>query len=150
MYRSLSFLIFDKCWAQLTLAKTVLEWNWNVGSPILMKFLQRSHILSMSDLMVHTFNNQNAESAQLIFGDLLETEPQLLADLLIHANGTDAVGLLLCEVLNEGFKRLINDAIENPSVLTTNYLDEVEEYVYGVYIGWIFFSFFEILNELII
>lgn len=110
----------------------MLEWNWNVGSPIVMKFLQRAHILSMSDLMVHTFNNQNTEAAQLIFGDLLETEPQLLADLLIHANGTDATSLLLCEVLSEGFTRLINDTIENPSVLATNYLAEVEEYVYGV------------------
>lgn len=97
-----------------------------------MKFLQRAHILSMSEFMVHAFHNHNAESAQLIFGDLLETEPQLLADLLIHANGTDATGLLLCEVLSEGFKRLINDTIENPSILATNYLNEVEEYVYGV------------------
>lgn len=82
--------------------------------------------------MVHTFNNQNAESAQLIFGDLLETEPQLLADLLIHANSADATGLLLCEILSEGFKRLVNDTIENPSILAKNYLDEVEEYLNGL------------------
>lgn len=87
----------------------------------------------MSELMVHTFNNQNAESAQLIFGDLLETEPQLLADLLMHANSADAIGLLLCEVLSEGFKRLVNDIIENPSILAVNYLDEVEEYLHGLY-----------------
>lgn len=87
----------------------------------------------MSELMAHTFNNQNPESAQLIFGDLLETEPQLLADLLIHANSADAIGLLLCEVLSEGFKRLINDIIENPSVLAANYLEEVEEYIHGWY-----------------
>lgn len=117
---------------QLALAKTALEWSWNVGSPVLMKFLQRSHILSMSELMVHTFNNQNAEAAQLIFADLLETEPQLLADLLIHANGTDASGLLLCEMLSEGFKRLINDVIEDPSILANNYLHEVEEFLHGL------------------
>lgn len=45
---------------------------------------------------------QDAESVQLIFGDLLETEPELLADLITHANNTDATGLLLCEILNEG------------------------------------------------
>lgn len=120
------------------MAKTVLEWNWNVGSPTVMKFLQRAHILSMTDLMVHTFNNQNAESAQLIFGDLLETEPQLLADLLIHANSLDQTGLLLCEVLNEGFKRLINDTIENPAILENNYLDDVEEYINGLWTANIF------------
>lgn len=96
-----------------------------------MKFLQKTHILTMTDLMVHIFNNQNAESAQLIFGDLLETDPQLLADLLIHTNSKDATGLLLCEILSEGFKRLINDVIENPSILAKNYLDEVEEYING-------------------
>lgn len=103
-----------------------------------MKFLQKSHILSMADLMVHTFNNQNAETAQLIFGDLLETEPQLLADLLIHANSADATGLLLCEILSEGFKRLINDTIENPTILANNYLSGVEEHIYGLLIEFCF------------
>lgn len=96
-----------------------------------MKFLQATHVLSMTDLMVHTFNNQNAEAAQLIFGDLLESDPQLLADLLLHTNSVDQTGLLLCEVLNEGFKRLINDTIENPSILEKNYLEDVEEYIHG-------------------
>lgn len=94
----------------------------------------------MSDLMIHTFNHQNAESAQLIFGDLLETEPQLLADLMLHANSSDAIGLLLCEILSEGFKRLINDTIENPSILAKNYLDEVEEYIYGLFIEFCLIS----------
>lgn len=98
---------------------------------MVMKFLQRSHILSMSELMVHTFNNRDAESAQLILGDLLETEPQLLADLLLHANSADAIGLVLCEVLSEGFKRLLIDIIANPFDLAANYLNEVEEYIYG-------------------
>lgn len=80
-------MVFDELWRlQLTLAKTVLQWNWNVGSPVVIKFLQRSHILTMSELMVHTFNNQSAEAAQLIFADILEADPQLLSDVLIHAN----------------------------------------------------------------
>lgn len=115
---------------QQALVKVALEWSWNIGSPIVMKFLQKTHILSMTDLMVHTFN-KSPESAQLIFNDLLETEFMLLGDLLRHANSTDPTGLSLCDLLNEGFKRLCNDIIENPAVLAQNYLEEVEEHVQG-------------------
>lgn len=108
----------------------MLEWNWNVGSPIVMRFLQKTSILSMSELIVFTYN-QNAESAQLIFNDLLETEYMLLADILKHANSTDPVGLSLCDLSNEGFKRLCNDVIENPNILAKNYFTEIDEYVQG-------------------
>lgn len=104
--------------------------NWNVGSPIVMKYLQKSNILSMSDMIVHTYN-QNQECAQLIFNDLLETEHMLLGDLIKNANSNEPTGMSLCEILNEGFKRLCNDFIQNPSILVTNYLTEVDEYIPG-------------------
>lgn len=122
------------------MAQAALEWNWNVGSPIVMKFLQKTHILSMTEFIVHTYN-KHTESAQLIFNDLLETEFMLLGDLLSHANCNDSIGLTLSDLLNEGFKRLCNDIIENSSLLMQNYLDEVEEYVQG----W--FTFSCILND---
>lgn len=84
----------------------------------------------MTDLIVNIYN-QNTENAQLIFNDLLETEYMLLADLLKHANSTDPIGLSLCDLLNEGFKRLCNDVIANPNILATNYLTEVDEYIQG-------------------
>lgn len=84
----------------------------------------------MSELIVFTYN-QNAESAQLIFNDLLETEYMLLADILKHANSTDPAGLSLCDLLNEGFKRLCNDVIENPNILAKNYFIEIDEYIQG-------------------
>lgn len=105
--------------------------NWNVGSTIVMKYLQKSNILSMSDVIVYTYN-QNQECAQLIFNDLLETEYMLLGDLLKNANSTDPAGMALCEILNEGFKRLCNDIIQNPSILVTDYLIEVDEYIPGM------------------
>lgn len=101
-----------------------------MGSPIVMKFLQNTCILNMSEAIICAYN-QNIESAQLIFNDLLETEHMLLANLLKHANSTDPMGLSLCDLLNEGFKRLCNDVIVNPTVLVTNYLEEVEEYIQG-------------------
>lgn len=112
------------------LAKSILELNWNVGSPIVMKYLQKSNILSMSDVIVSTFN-QNAEGAQLILNDLLETEHMLLGDLVKNANSTDPIGMSLCEILNEGFKRLCNDVVQNPSIFVTDYLTEVDEYIPG-------------------
>ncbi|XP_055322193.1 uncharacterized protein LOC129578102 isoform X2 [Sitodiplosis mosellana] len=110
------------------LAKSIMELNWNVGSPIAMKYLQKSNILSMSDMIVNTYN-QNQEGAQLIFNDLLETEHMLLGDLVKNSNSTDPIGMSVCEILNEGFKRLCNDVIQNPSILVTNYLSEVDEYI---------------------
>lgn len=107
-----------------------MELNWNVGSPIVMKYLQKSNILNMSDMIVNKFN-ENQEDAQLIFNDLLETEYMLLGDLLKNVNSTDPTGMSLCDILNEGFKRLCNDIIQNPSILVTNYLTEVDEYIPG-------------------
>lgn len=97
-----------------------------------MKYLQKTSILSMSDMIVNTYN-QNVENAQLIFNDLLETEYMLLADLIKHANSTDPTGLSLCDLLNEGIKRLCNDIIDNPNILKKNYFDEVDEYIQGLH-----------------
>lgn len=91
-----------------------------------MKFLQKTNILNMSDVIVYNFN-QDAESAQLILNDLLETEFILLADLLKHANSTE-----LCDILNEGFRRLCCEAIETPAILVKNYLIEVQEFLLGL------------------
>lgn len=84
----------------------------------------------MSDLIVSKFN-EDPEDAQLIFNDLLETEHMLLGDLLKNANSTEPTGMSLYDILNEGFKRLCNDIIKNPSFLVTNYLTEVDEYIPG-------------------
>lgn len=86
----------------------------------------------MSDVIVFAYN-QNAESAQLIFNDLLETEHMLLADLLKHANSNDPTGIAMCDLLTEGFKRLCNDIIENPDILVKNYLAEVEEFLQSIF-----------------
>lgn len=85
----------------------------------------------MTDLIVYTFN-QNTDAAQLILNDLLETEFILLADIMKSANPSEPTGLMVCDLLNEGFKRLCNDIIDNPSLLVKNYLDEVDEYVPGL------------------
>ncbi|XP_031631748.1 uncharacterized protein LOC116346008 [Contarinia nasturtii] len=110
------------------LAKAIIDFGWNIGSPKVMKYLQKTNILSMSDLIVNKYN-QNQCDAQLIFNDLLETEHMLLADVLKNANSTDPIGLTICDLLNEGFKRLCNDAIQNPNILVHNYLEEVDEYI---------------------
>lgn len=104
-----------------------------------MKFLQKTHILSMTDLIVYIFSKHN-ESAQLIFNDLLETEFILLSDLLEHANCNDPTGLTLSDILNEGFKRLCNDIFENPKLIQHNYLEEVEVYVEG----WLIPDFYHV------
>lgn len=85
----------------------------------------------MSDMIVDKYI-ENSEDAQLIFNDLLETEYMLLADLLKHANSNDQTGLSLCDLMNEGFKRLCNDIIENPNILVRNYFIEIDEYVQGL------------------
>lgn len=97
-----------------------------------MRFLQKSNVLSITDLINYIYN-QDPAHAQLILSDLLETEFILLADLLKHINSTDPIGISICDILNEGFKRLCCDVIENPTVLMKNYLDEMKYLVQGSY-----------------
>lgn len=112
-----------------------------MGSPIVIKYLQKSNVLNMSDMIVNKYN-QNQESAQLIFNDLLETEHMLLADLLKNANNTDPTGMTLCDLLTEGFKRLCNDVIQNPKILIKNYLEEVDEYIPGLFLPYYYLNSF--------
>lgn len=117
---------------QYLLAKDALEWNWDVGSVIIMKFLQKSNVLSITDLISYIYN-QDPAHAQLVLSDLLETEFILLADLLKHINSTDPIGISICDILNEGIKRLCCDVIENPTILMKNYLDELTYLVRGLF-----------------
>lgn len=87
--------------------------------------------------MIMFANNQDNECAQLILTDLLETEFILLADLMKNLNCTDSTSLMISDILNEGFKRLCKDIIENPGDLTKNYLCETEQFLIGLFIHWI-------------
>lgn len=123
---------------QEILAKSCLEWNWNVGSTTVLKALQAANILNMTDYMLYVFN-QDVEDAQLVLSELLEKEFVLLADLLKHTDKTNGTSEAVNDILAEGFKRLCNDVIENPSVLVSNYLIKVETFVQGFY----FYLFFD-------
>lgn len=92
----------------------------------------------MTDYMLYVFN-QDVEDAQLVLSELLEKEFVLLADLLKHTDKTNGTSEAVNDILAEGFKRLCNDVIENPSVLVSNYLIEVETFVQGFY----FYLFFD-------
>lgn len=109
-------------------AKTCVDWDWNVGSVIVLRCLQQSNILNMSEYIV-SVNNINSENAQLVFNDLLETEFVLLADLLKHLNNINPISIQISDILHEGFKRLCIDLIENPNELTKNYFNELKEFV---------------------
>lgn len=112
------------------MAKTVLEWRWDIGSTKLMKFLQEANILSMTDMILFA-HNEDMEYAQLILADLLETEYILLAELMKNYNCNDSTSLLVCDILYEGFKRMSRDIVDNPFVLKGNYLCEVETHLFG-------------------
>lgn len=114
------------------LAKAIVDWNWDVGSVILMKFLQHANILSMTDVLYHTYQ-QDPAHAQLILSDLLETEFMLLADLVKHIKSSDSTAIILCDILNEGFKQLCIDIIENSGVLQQNYMKAIEYYTQGIF-----------------
>lgn len=112
------------------IAKTVSEWSWNVGSVNLMKFLQKSNVLSMTDMILFA-HNQDPECAQLIMTDLLEMEHILLADLIKNLNCTDSISLTISDILVEGFKRMCKDLIDDPNILKTNYLQHIEAHLHG-------------------
>lgn len=87
----------------------------------------------MTDVMFYTYHQQDPNHAQLILSDLLETEFALLADLVKHINSSDAIAIAICDLLNEGFKRLCIDIIENPNILMQDYIKAVDYYVQGNY-----------------
>lgn len=123
------------------LAKTFVEKNWNVGSSHVMKFLQESNVLSMTDYILFVYN-QNAEEAQLMLSEILEKDFSLLADLLKHTDKSNAISLAVNDLLLEGFRRLCNDVMKTPSELLTNYLSELEPFVQGIYLFLVWtFSF---------
>lgn len=90
----------------------------------------------MTDVMYYTYQ-QDPNHAQLILSDLLETEFGLLADLVKHINGSDPIAIAVCDILNEGFKRLCIDVVESPGVLLHNYMTEIASFVQGTGFLWI-------------
>lgn len=84
----------------------------------------------MTDVFYYTYQ-QDPNHAQLILSDLLETEFTLLADLVKHINSSDATAIAICDVLNEGFKRLCIDIVEHPNILMQDYIKAVDYYVQG-------------------
>lgn len=110
------------------IAKECIDWEWNVGSIRLLRSLQTTHILIMSDLIVRV-HNKNPEEAQLILNDLLEMEFILLADLVRHINSTNPISIQISDILQEGFKRMCIDLCGNSALLSQNYLNLLEPLV---------------------
>lgn len=110
------------------IAKECIDWEWNVGSIRLLRSLQTTHILTMSEFIVWV-HNKNPEEAQLILNDLLEMEFILLADLVRHINSTNPMSIQITDILQEGFKRLCVDLCGNPALLSQNYLNAIEPLV---------------------
>lgn len=104
------------------IARACIDWDWNVGSIRLLRYLQMAHILTMSQYIVWV-HNKNAEEAQLILNDLFEMEFSLLADLVQHMNSTNQTSIQIGDILQEGFRRLCADLCGNPALLSQNYLD---------------------------
>lgn len=75
--------------------------------------------------------SENAEEAQLIFNDLLETEYNLLGDLIRHLNNNDATALIVTEIVTEGLQRLIADLSQDTNALSKNYFTLLKENVPG-------------------
>lgn len=110
------------------LAKSCIDWEWNVGSIRLLRYLQTAHILTISEYIV-CIHNKNPEEAQLILNDLFEMEFILLADLVQHLNSTSPTSIQIADILREGFRRLCVDLCESSTLFTRNYLAELEPLV---------------------
>lgn len=106
------------------LAKTFLDWQWNVGGARVLRRFQSFHILTATEYIL-IVNNKNSAEAQLILNDLLEVEFDLLADLLRHVDGTSSSSMLVIELITNSIQELIVDFCNNPNAITTNYLDEM-------------------------
>lgn len=88
------------------LAKKISNTEWNIGMPNILVLLQKSNILTMSQYIYHQNDN---ETIQCIFNDLLETEWELLANLVENLGCNNVVSLKITDILEEGFRSIIMD-----------------------------------------
>lgn len=110
---------------------------WSPGSPNVIFLMQCAHILSMTEYICHQHSSADNESdsqqtdlhpAQLIFDDLLECDPRLLAN-LIQCMGNDTEhGIRVTEILTEGIARMFIDLLKQPNVVP-NYLRRVSSHI---------------------
>lgn len=96
--------------------------DWNVGHPRALQILTKSKITSITEYIQETVDPDVIES---ILNELLETEFQLISELIINSHSYPK----LESYLKTCFEKFIKDAIETPNVFRKNFLPKVENHL---------------------
>lgn len=97
--------------------------DWNVGSANIFSILQESKVLDFEEFICTV---DDAETIQLILNDVLESNFQLLANLVKHLDHNNANSMKVATNLHTAFRRLIEDILHNTDIVKTNHLFELK------------------------
>lgn len=111
---------------QVMLENEFYKHQWNIGSPPIINILVNLNLFNLPIYM----SKISPEEQQIIFNDLIETEHQLLSELLKCAVLHSRISSQIYDIINEGIKRLIEDLVNpNQVVVVPNYLLQVKIYL---------------------
>ncbi|KAL9700654.1 hypothetical protein quinque_004095 [Culex quinquefasciatus] len=87
---------------------------------------KKARIVSISEYVLRLHSK---DAIQQVMNDLLEAEPILLAELISNSSRDSEVFTSLKDILHESFSTVLDDLLENPSVIPFNYLEQLEPHL---------------------
>ncbi|XP_055916344.1 uncharacterized protein LOC129949112, partial [Eupeodes corollae] len=99
---------------------------WNVASVKVLASLNQLRILTSSEYIL---NQTDDEHVQLVLNDFLETEFNLMANLIITAHYDLMVGSKISEYIDESIRRLIADLENDPKLNNFDYMFALNNYL---------------------
>ncbi|EDS43342.1 conserved hypothetical protein [Culex quinquefasciatus] len=100
--------------------------EWNLGSARVLSMFKKARIVSISEYVLRLHSK---DAIQQVMNDLLEAEPILLAELISNSSRDSEVFTSLKDILHESFSTVLDDLLENPSVIPFNYLEQLEPHL---------------------
>uniref|UniRef100_A0A8D8G0N9 (northern house mosquito) hypothetical protein n=1 Tax=Culex pipiens TaxID=7175 RepID=A0A8D8G0N9_CULPI len=100
--------------------------EWNLGSARVLSMFKKARIVSISEYVLRLHSK---DAIQQVMNDLLEAEPILLAELIGNSSLDSELFTSLKDILHESFSTVLDDLLENPSVIPFNYLEQLEPHL---------------------
>ncbi|XP_055606777.1 uncharacterized protein LOC129754637 isoform X2 [Uranotaenia lowii] len=101
-----------------------LAQEWNLGSTKVLAALRATGILITSEYILRLHSK---ELIQRVMNDLLEAEHTLLAELISYSYLD--ISVELSQIVNETISLALDDLIENPDIVSCNYLQHVRQFL---------------------
>ncbi|KAM7344018.1 uncharacterized protein ACRADG_010866 isoform 2-T2 [Cochliomyia hominivorax] len=107
-------------------AKYFCKLNWNIGSLKVLNILQDLRILTATEYIL---SYENFSEVQLVLNDFLESEYELIGNLLTNATFDSSNSIRLNTLLDECLENLFKDLLQKPELNNLSYLSYVRNHV---------------------